>query len=132
MIIIDHLHLVKPDRNLSRKDQEITEATEMFMNLGKSLNIPILTLAQLSRKVEQRADKKPLLSDLRESGGIEENAYAVMFIYRDEYYDEMTERPNVGDVIIAKNRDGATGEVSLYFRKETTSFENLEATAINL
>ena len=130
LVIVDHLHLVKPDRSLSRQDQEITEITKSFMNLGKSLDIPILTLAQLSRKVEQRAIKKPMLSDLRESGGIEENAYSVLFLYRDEYYNDMSERPNIADVIIAKNRDGATGEVSLYFRNETASFENLKKEAV--
>jgi replicative DNA helicase len=86
----------------------------------------------LSRAVEQRQDKRPQLSDLRESGSIEQDADVVMFIYRDEVYNEATERPNQADVIIAKHRNGPTGVVSLYFRKELTQFANLSKTDVDL
>jgi replicative DNA helicase len=132
LVIIDHLHLVRPDRKLARADQEITEITQSFMNLGKQLNIPILTLAQLSRGLEHRQDKRPVMADLRESGGIEENAYAIMFLYRDEYYNSMSETPNLAEVIIAKNRDGATGTVNLYWNGRTTSFRDLKTEAVLL
>jgi replicative DNA helicase len=95
------------------------------------LNVPVLSAAQLSRAVEQRQDKRPQLSDLRESGSIEQDADVVMFIYRDEVYNENTERPNQADIIVAKHRNGPTGTVALYFRKELTQFANLAKTEID-
>jgi replicative DNA helicase len=127
LVIIDHLHLVRPDRNMNRPDLEIGETTETFANLGKALNVPILTLAQLSRGVETRQNKRPQLSDLRESGRIEENAYCVMFLYRDDYYDELTDRPNVCEVVIPKHREGPTGSVDLHWKPGIVTFRNLHS-----
>jgi replicative DNA helicase len=96
------------------------------------LNVPVLAAAQLSRAVEQRQDKHPQLSDLRESGSIEQDSDVVLFIYRDEVYNEHTERPNQADIMVAKHRNGPTGNVALYFRKELTQFSNLRKTDVDL
>jgi replicative DNA helicase len=88
------------------------------------LNIPVLVASQLSRAVEQRGDKKPILSDLRESGSIEQDADIVMFIYRDDVYDEDSERKNIAELNVAKHRNGPTGSVELYFQKNLTQFKN--------
>jgi replicative DNA helicase len=132
LVIVDHLHIMRPDRNLSRQDQEYGEMTKTLAELGKQINAPILTLAQLNRSVEARQNKRPLMSDLRESGAIEENAYAVMFLYRDDYYNELSDRPNVCEVIVSKNRDGGTGTADLIWQPQTTSFKNLRQEAISL
>jgi replicative DNA helicase len=94
--------------------------------------VPIVAGAQLSRAVEQRTDKRPVLSDLRESGSIEQDADVVMFIYRDEMYNENTERPNEADIIVAKHRNGPTGQIELFFNKELTQFANLKRSSVNL
>jgi replicative DNA helicase len=117
---------------MNRPDLEIGETTESFANLGKALNVPILTLAQLSRGVESRQNKRPQLSDLRESGRIEENAYCVIFLYRDEYYNDMTERPGICEVIVQKHREGPTGTVDLYWSANTVTFKNLTRAEITL
>jgi replicative DNA helicase len=88
--------------------------------------VPVLALSQLSRGVESRTDKRPILSDLRESGALEQDADVVVFIYRDEMYNENTERPNIADIMIAKHRNGPTGSVALYFRKELAQFLEAE------
>lgn len=130
LVIIDHLHLVKPDRNMNRPDLEIGETTESLAALAKTLNIPVLTLAQLNRSVESRQNKRPGLADLRESGSIEENAYCVMFLYRDDYYDEMTARPNICEVIIPKHREGPTGTINLFWKPNIVTFKNLQRESI--
>lgn len=122
MVVVDHIHLLKPDRPMSRTDLEVTENSKTLAALAKQLNTPVLTLAQLSRKLESRQDKRPMLSDLRESGGLEENAYAVMFLYRDAYYDKESAQQDSAECIIAKNRDGATGTADLYWHGQYTSF----------
>ena len=94
--------------------------------LARELECPVLALSQLSRNLEMRADKRPMLSDLRESGSIEQDADVVLFIYREDYYVEDSDRQNIADVLIAKHRHGSTGNVSLYFRKELTQFRDLE------
>ena len=132
LVIVDHLHIMRPDRNLNRQDQEYGEMTKTLAELGKQINAPILTLAQLNRSVEARQNKRPIMSDLRESGAIEENAYGVMFLYRDDYYNELSERPNVCEVIVAKNRDGETGTADLVWQPQTTSFKNMRLEAIKL
>ena len=132
LVIVDHLHIMRPDRNLSRQDQEYGEMTKTLAELGKQINAPILTLAQLNRSVEARQNKRPLMSDLRESGAIEENAYAVIFLYRDDYYNELSERPDVCEVIVSKNRDGDTGTVDLIWKPKTTSFKNMVPEHIQL
>ncbi|MCA9368138.1 DnaB-like helicase C-terminal domain-containing protein, partial [Candidatus Kaiserbacteria bacterium] len=109
------------------------EISRGLKRLAKSLDVPVLPLAQLSRAVESRADKHPQLSDLRDSGEIEQDADVVMFLYRDEYYyPNETERPNVAELNIAKHRNGKTGEIDLYFHKEQIRFANYRADHINL
>lgn len=131
LIIVDHLHIMRPTRDFRNPALEYGEMTTELANLYKSLNVPGLTVAQLSRSVESRQNKKPLLSDLRESGRIEENAYAVMFLYRAHYYDD-TADPHVADLIIAKHREGDTGEIQLYWKPEIVAFRNLQRQEIHL
>lgn len=128
LIIVDYLQLMHADAgNKNRnREQEVAELSTGLKELAKELNIPVLALAQLSRAVEGRKEKVPMLSDLRESGSIENDADIVMFIYRDEYYNPETQRQGIADVIIAKHRNGPVGEVSLRFVGSETRFENLE------
>jgi replicative DNA helicase len=125
LIIIDYLQLMRTD---SRYDNRVTAVGELSRGLkilARELEVPVIALSQLSRAVEQRSPKKPQLSDLRESGNLEQDADLVMFIYRDEYYEGVeSERPGEADLIIAKHRNGATGEVTLTFQKEYPKFMN--------
>lgn len=124
LIVIDYLQLIQcGTRYAGNRVQEISELSRGLKILAQELDIPVLVLSQLSRAVEQRADKKPLLSDLRESGSIEQDADIVMFLYREDYYDRESET-NTAEVIIAKNRNGSTGSVPLRFEKEYTLFRN--------
>jgi replicative DNA helicase len=128
LILIDYMQLMSGQgggRNENRQ-QEISYISRSLKALARELNVPVLALSQLSRAVESRADKRPMLSDLRESGSIEQDADVVLFIYREDYYVEDTDRQNIADVLIAKHRHGSTGTVSLYFRKELTQFRDLE------
>lgn len=125
-LVIDYLQLLSGSGSFKgneNRQQEVSEISRMLKNLAKELNIPILCLSQLSRKVEERANKQPLMSDLRESGSLEQDADIVMFIYRREYYDK-TDHPGIADLIISKNRHGSTGTVKLVFEGEITKFEN--------
>jgi replicative DNA helicase len=124
LIIIDYLQLMRTD---SRYDSRVTAVGELSRGLkilARELGVPVIALSQLSRAVEQRPDKKPQLSDLRESGNLEQDSDLVMFIYRDEYYDEDSERPGEADLIISKHRNGAVGKVTLTFHKEYPRFMN--------
>jgi replicative DNA helicase len=124
LIVIDYLQLMRTD---SRYDSRVTAVGELSRGLkilARELGVPVIALSQLSRAVEQRPDKRPQLSDLRESGNLEQDADLVMFIYRDEYYDKDSERPGEADLIISKHRNGATGEVTLTFKKELPKFMN--------
>jgi replicative DNA helicase len=124
LIIIDYLQLMRTD---SRYDSRVTAVGELSRGLkilARELGVPVIALSQLSRAVEQRPDKKPQLSDLRESGNLEQDSDLVMFIYRDEYYSEESERPGEADLIIAKHRNGAVGKVTLTFQKEYPKFMN--------
>jgi len=135
LIVIDYLQLMMSSgkgKQQENRQQEITQISMAIKNLARELDIPIVALSQLSRAVEQRADKRPMLSDLRESGSIEQDSDVVMFIYREDYYDEDTEKQNIADIIVAKHRHGSTGTVSLFFRKELTQFVNLEVTRTEL
>ena len=128
LIVIDYLQLVQGSgkRNMSR-EQEISEISRALKILAKELNVPVIALSQLSRAAEQRKDgHRPMLSDLRESGAIEQDADIVMFLYREDYYDENTENKNVAEVILAKHRGGSTGTVNLAWLPSYTKFANLE------
>jgi replicative DNA helicase len=126
LIVVDYLQLMQGDRRSENRVQEISAISRGLKGLARELNIPVLALSQLSRAVESRQDKRPILSDLRESGSIEQDADVVMFIYREEMYNEDTDKQNIADLIVAKHRNGPTGSVSLYFRKELTQFRDLE------
>ena len=117
LIIVDYLQLMRGDYRSENRVQEISAISRALKALARELNVPVLALSQLSRGVESRTDKRPILSDLRESGAIEQDADVVMFIYRDEMYNENTERQNIADIIVAKHRNGPTGSVSLYFQE---------------
>ena len=132
LIIVDYLQLMQSvlgsgKRNENRV-QEISEVSRNLKALARELNLPVLALAQLSRAVETRQSKVPQLSDLRESGSLEQDADIVMFIYRDDIYNPESERKNIADIIVAKHRNGPVGEVSLYFQASQTRFRDLELT----
>lgn len=128
LIVIDYLQLMSGRNNGGEnRVQEISEISRGLKGLARELNIPVLALSQLSRAVESRSPQIPQLSDLRESGSIEQDADVVMFIYRDEYYHPQdTEKPNTAEIIIAKHRNGPTGHVDLYFNAEEMRFKNLD------
>lgn len=133
LIVLDYLQLMSAGTGYSdNRVQEISFISRSLKQLAREMNVPVLAAAQLSRAVEQRQDKRPQLSDLRESGSIEQDADVVMFIYRDEVYNENTDRPNQADIIVAKHRNGPTGSVTLFFRKELTQFANLVKTDVDL
>ena len=127
MVVIDYLQLIQGSnkRNGSR-EQEISEISRSLKILAKELNIPVIALSQLSRAVEQRPDHRPMLSDLRESGAIEQDADIVMFLYRDDYYNKDSEKKDIAEVIIAKHRGGSLGTVELLWLGSYTKFVNLE------
>ncbi|MGB9903084.1 MAG: replicative DNA helicase [Desulfotomaculales bacterium] len=125
LVVIDYLQLMQAARRAENRQQEITEISRSLKGLAKDLQVPVLALAQLSRQVENRMDKRPIMSDLRDSGSIEQDADVVMFIYRDEYYNPDTEKRSVAEIIVAKQRNGPTGVVELAFLKEFTRFMNL-------
>lgn len=124
LIIVDYLQLMTGDTRSENRVQEISYLSRSLKALARELNVPVLVASQLSRAVEQRSDKRPVLSDLRESGSIEQDADIVMFIYRDDVYDEDSERKNVAELIVAKHRNGPTGTVELYFQRNLTQFRN--------
>ena len=129
LIIVDYLQLMQATIGGKRNEnrvQEISEISRSLKGLARELNIPVLALAQLSRAVESRQSKVPQLSDLRESGSIEQDSDIVMFIYRDDLYNQESERKNIADIIIAKHRNGPVGEISLYFQASQTRFRDLE------
>jgi replicative DNA helicase len=127
LVVIDYLQLMKTRNRMERRDLEISEMSRSLKGLAKELNIPIIALSQLNRKVEERGDKRPQLSDLRESGALEQDADIVMFIYRDEIYNKEENNPNKGlaEVIVAKQRNGPLGMQHLRFMDAYTRFENL-------
>ena len=126
LIIIDYLQLMGGDTRTDNRVQEVSYISRNLKVLARELNVPVLAAAQLSRAVEQRSDKRPVLSDLRESGSLEQDADIVMFIYREAYYNPETERENITDLILAKHRHGATGTVELYFHPERLRFMSLD------
>lgn len=134
LVIVDYLQLMTTGGRVdsTNRVQEISHISRNLKEIAREINVPIVAGAQLSRAVEQRTDKRPVLSDLRESGSIEQDADVVMFIYRDEMYNENTERPNEADIIVAKHRNGPTGQIELFFNKELTQFANLKRSSVNL
>lgn len=124
IIIIDYLQLLSSERKRDSKIQEVSDISRQLKILAKELNIPVIALAQLSRGVEARQDKRPILSDLRESGSIEQDADIVMFLYRDEYYNTNTNDKNLAELSIAKHRNGATGKIMLFYHSEFCYFDN--------
>ena len=127
LVVIDYLQLVQgSNKRGGSREQEISEISRSLKILAKEINVPVIALSQLSRAVEQRPDHRPMLSDLRESGAIEQDADIVMFLYRDDYYNPETEKKGVAEVIIAKQRGGSTGTVELIWKGNFTKFLNLE------
>ena len=128
LIIIDYLQLMSGSggRASDSRQQEISDISRSLKGLARELNVPVIALSQLSRAVEQRPDHRPMLSDLRESGAIEQDADVVMFIYRDDYYNKDTEDKGVAEIIIAKQRNGPIGTVNLVWLPEYTKFANME------
>ena len=128
LVIIDYLQLMqgRSSRNGDNRQQEISEISRSLKALARELDVPIIALSQLSRSVEARQIKRPMLSDLRESGSLEQDADIVMFLYREDYYDAETERKNITDVIIAKHRNGPIDTVQLFFAKQFTKFTGFE------
>ncbi|MFL0197937.1 replicative DNA helicase [Clostridium sp. WILCCON 0269] len=126
MIIIDYLQLMSGGRNSENRQQEVSEISRFVKALAKEMQCPVIALSQLSRAPEARSDHRPMLSDLRESGSIEQDADIVMFLYRDEYYNKETEDKNVAECIIAKQRNGPTGTVKLAWMGQFSKFGNLD------
>ncbi|MDD2920783.1 MAG: replicative DNA helicase [Anaerolineales bacterium] len=124
LIIIDYLQLMGGDSRNDNRVQEVSHISRSLKVLARELNVPVLTAAQLSRAVEQRTDKRPVLSDLRESGSLEQDADIVMFIYRPDQYEKDTDKQNIAEIIIAKHRNGPVGSVELIFRGALAKFEN--------
>ncbi|MBI5564576.1 MAG: replicative DNA helicase, partial [Chloroflexi bacterium] len=120
LILVDYLQLMTSERRSENRNQEVAALSQGLKNLARELNVPVLVASQLSRAVEQRSDKRPQLSDLRDSGSLEQDADVVMFLYRDAVYNPACETPNVTELIIAKHRKGPTGTVQLYWQKELT------------
>ncbi len=125
LVIVDYLQLMSGRRSDNRV-QEVSEITRGLKSLARELNVPVIALSQLSRAVETRADHRPMLSDLRESGSIEQDADIVMFIYRDEKYDENSEKKGIAEIIVAKHRNGPVGSINLRFFERTARFADLE------
>ena len=128
IIIIDYLQLMSGSGKSSSesRQQEISDISRSLKALARELNVPVVALSQLSRAVEQRTDHRPMLSDLRESGAIEQDADVVMFIYRDDYYNKDSENKGIAEIIIAKQRNGPIGTVNLVWLPDYTKFANAE------
>jgi replicative DNA helicase len=129
LIVVDYLQLMQVPGTVENRATEISEISRSLKALAKELDVPVIALSQLNRSVEQRQDKRPVMSDLRESGAIEQDADLIMFIYREEVYEKDTPRKGIADIIVAKQRNGPVGDFRLTFLGEFTKFENLVAEA---
>ena len=123
-LIIDYLQLLHSTKKHENRHQEVSDISRSLKALAKELNIPIIALSQLSRAVDGRMDKRPMLSDLRESGAIEQDADLIMFLYRDVVYNPETENPGLSELIIGKQRNGPTGTIYMNYIREITKFED--------
>lgn len=130
LLVVDYLQLMESRGRPESRVQEISDISRGLKGLARELNIPVVAVSQLSREVEKRPNRIPQLSDLRDSGSIEQDADVVMFIYRDDYYNKNSDRPNVADIIIAKHRNGPVGQVELYFQPDTMVFRSLETNLV--
>ena len=127
LVIIDYLQLMSGSgKSTDSRQQEISDISRSLKALARELSVPVIALSQLSRAVEQRPDHRPMLSDLRESGAIEQDADVVMFIYRDDYYNHDSDMKGISEIIIAKQRNGPIGTVNLVWLPQYTKFANME------
>jgi replicative DNA helicase len=126
LVIVDYLQLIEGSRGRDNRVQEISEISRSLKSLARELHVPVLALSQLSRAVESRSPHIPMLSDLRESGSIEQDADVVMFIYREDHYNKDSEKKGIAEIHVAKHRNGPVGQVSLFFNAQTTRFADLE------
>jgi replicative DNA helicase len=132
LIIIDYLQLMNGDGRSENRNAEVSAISRGLKNLARELNVPVVVASQLSREVEKRNDKRPMLSDLRDSGSLEQDADAVLFLYRDSLYNPSCETPNIAELIVAKHRKGPTGTIQLYWQAERTQFQNVLTRTIQL
>lgn len=128
LIVIDYLQLMSNGNSMNRV-QEVSEISRGLKSLARELDVPVIALSQLSRQLESRPDKRPVMSDLRESGSIEQDADIIMMLYRDDYYNEFSETPGVTNVLIRKNRNGPIGQVDLKFEKSQQKFYEIKRDA---
>ena len=126
LIVIDYLQLMETQSKTNNRVQELSQITRGLKNIAREFNVPIIVLSQLSRNVESRVNKRPILSDLRESGSIEQDADLVLMLYRDDYYNSETDEPNITELILSKHRNGPIGLIKLLFESEFTFFKNLD------
>ncbi len=131
IVIIDYLQLMTGSGKSESRQQEISEISRSLKGLARELNVPVVALSQLSREVEKRPDKRPMMSDLRESGAIEQDADVVMFIYREDYYNKDTDKKDIAEIIIGKQRNGPIGKVDLAWLSQYTMFRNLDKSKVN-
>ena len=125
LLIVDYLQLMQPSRAYDSPVQQITEISRNLKGLARELNIPVIAVSQLSRNSENRPDQRPKLSDLRDSGSLEQDADMVLLIYREDRAKKESEKKNIAEIIVAKHRNGPVGSIELYFDEDTVSFKNL-------
>jgi replicative DNA helicase len=132
LVIVDYLQLMQGEGRSENRVQEVSYISRHLKQLARELKVPVLAGAQLSRAVEQRQEKRPILSDLRESGSLEQDADIVMFIHRSDMYEKESAKTNVADILVAKHRNGPTADIQLVFRGALTKFENAETRNVDL